>query len=891
MASTKASPRRSEPGCHCTDDNPKPHNKECRARFEKLIREERERAPMADQQPEAGDSAQDAGGSAEAGGTAQQAGGTAPAGGSAGPSAGGTATASGAGDSAPRRVVGSPTPSSAEALRETKRTRLDPVTRRTLKRDEPAERPQEDVQRAQRLRTEPGDDPMDQAVSDLLAALVEEEQEVDHEDRPTLQSVPVAGYPEWARLETVLDEKTGEVLEPDKVRRARSRELDKMDEHSVKRDITIEEANKRGLKVVRSRWVDTRKALPEDPRGVRSRLVAQELNQGPRDDTFAGTPPFLWVHRTVVSRAATQRRSDQGGRRLIGRYDVSVAFFHAESTGGIAVKPPPDLFDQEHYWLLLKAMNGTREASRQRGLYIKHGITPAGFMGSAAIPGLYYHPEWDIMMACHGDDFLAEGLASDLDRLDELMKSKFEVKILPRIGDPEFGGEVSDGSHLHRIIRWSAKGFSWEADPKYAVQLAQEMGLRDCKGVDTPASKDTGKNERNTEDPLFEKDAKWFRKLAGTALYLSLDRPTIQFAVSQVATGMTNPTEMHMLQLKRLVRYLVKYPTEQWKYNLQQEPKGISVYSDSDWATCGKTRKSMSAMSIRYGEHLIDCSCARQSLIALSSGEAEFYALTRAASAGLLVKAVFEEMRMKADMTCLTDSSAAKGITARKGVGKVKHLSLKELWVQDAIDEKKFKVQKESTDTNWADLGTKALDNGRILQLLKIMPLKRAAMIASILVFADCQGDNDEGQESASGLFWMYLLMVHLFALFGLTRLILNFVRLIRQPKDAKSGPLQTDRQVQVPELSAANRSVAAPVVQRVSHGDEGLHRRSVPAEAESKAEVEDEFVWTIGNGHRYHRQTCGMILADQNRPRISRVRRSQAVRAGLTPCLQCKPR
>ena len=37
-------------------------------------------------------------------------------------------------------------------------------------------------------------------------------------------------------------------------------------------------------------------------------------------------------------------------------------------------------------------------------------------------------------------------------------------------------------------------------------------------------------------------------------------------------------------------------------------------------------------------------------------------------------------------MICLTDSSAAKGIASRKGVGKVKHLSLKELWVQDAIE-------------------------------------------------------------------------------------------------------------------------------------------------------------------------------------------------------------
>ena len=38
-------------------------------------------------------------------------------------------------------------------------------------------------------------------------------------------------------------------------------------------------------------------------------------------------------------------------------------------------------------------------------------------------------------MSCHGDDFLAEGPAEGLDRLDEVMREGFEVKVLPRIGD------------------------------------------------------------------------------------------------------------------------------------------------------------------------------------------------------------------------------------------------------------------------------------------------------------------------------------------------------------------------------------------------------------------------------------------------------------------------
>jgi hypothetical protein len=101
------------------------------------------------------------------------------------------------------------------------------------------------------------------------------------------------------------------------------------------------------------------------------------------------------------------------------------------------------------------------------------------------------------------------------------MKEKFQLKILPRIGDPDHGGEVSEGTRFHRITKWNHQGFSWEADPKYAVQLAKDMGLDKAKGVETPASRETGKNKRNVDRLLKDKDAKWFGQMAGTALYLS----------------------------------------------------------------------------------------------------------------------------------------------------------------------------------------------------------------------------------------------------------------------------------------------------------------------------------------------------------------------------------
>ena len=57
-----------------------------------------------------------------------------------------------------------------------------------------------------------------------------------------------------------------------------------------------------------------------------------------------------------------------------------------------------------------------------------------------------------------------------------------ETKVLPGLAPPEAGGQVAKGEHLRRIISWSEKGYTWEADPEYAKDLVDRMGLTRGKG-------------------------------------------------------------------------------------------------------------------------------------------------------------------------------------------------------------------------------------------------------------------------------------------------------------------------------------------------------------------------------------------------------------------------
>ena len=90
----------------------------------------------------------------------------------------------------------------------------------------------------------------------------------------------------------------------------------------------------------------------------------------------------------------------------------------------------------------------------------------------------------------------------------------------------------------------------------------------------------------------------------------------------------------------------------------------------------------------------------RQAIVATSSGVAEYYAATAVAEDILYFKSMLEFMGFTVAATLLTDSSAARGIARREGVGKVRSLEARVLWLQQAIKRKLIDLGTVSTDDN-----------------------------------------------------------------------------------------------------------------------------------------------------------------------------------------------
>ena len=127
------------------------------------------------------------------------------------------------------------------------------------------------------------------------------------------------------------------------------------------------------------------------------------------------------------------------------------------------------------------------------------------------------------------------------------------------------------------------------------------------------------------------------------------------------------------------------------------------------------------------GSHCIKTWSATQGAYALSSAEAEFYAMIEAVTrakglASLATEVGFVEIGNVVHLD--TDSSAAKSFVSRRGLGKMRHIEIRDLWLQKEVRDGKVEISKIDGTKNPSDLMTKILGLKDIHERLKGMNLE-----------------------------------------------------------------------------------------------------------------------------------------------------------------------
>jgi len=114
----------------------------------------------------------------------------------------------------------------------------------------------------------------------------------------------------------------------------------------------------------------------------------------------------------------------------------------------------------------------------------------------------------------------------------------------------------------------------------------------------------TSRLSPNQSSPLDADATSQYRRLLGRLIYLTNTRPNIAFVVHNLSQFIYAPTTHHQQIVSHLLRYLKGAPGERLYFS-HTSSLHLYGFSDSDWATCLTTRKSVTRYSIYLGDSLI----------------------------------------------------------------------------------------------------------------------------------------------------------------------------------------------------------------------------------------------------------------------------------------------
>ena len=253
---------------------------------------------------------------------------------------------------------------------------------------------------------------------------------------------------------------------------------------------------------------------------------------------------------------------------------------------------------------------------------------------------MFWHEQRRIRAVIHGDDFTVLGTHEGLMWLRKMIKEKFEAKFRGMLGPSS--KDDKEVTILNRIVTWDRYGITHKADPRHTDIIIEELGLKDAKSVSSPAAEKI--TEEDQLELLEDDQALRYRACVARINYLAQDRSDIQYAAKELCRFMSKPTWADWSKLVRMGRYLKGHKEVIHKFRYQRAASELQVWTDSDHAGCHRTRKSTSGGVIMIGSHMIKSWSSTQSVIAVSSGEVEYYSMIKGGSVGIGVQAMLKDL-------------------------------------------------------------------------------------------------------------------------------------------------------------------------------------------------------------------------------------------------------
>ena len=458
---------------------------------------------------------------------------------------------------------------------------------------------------------------------------------------------------------------------------------------------------------VKSKWVY---AIKSDAKGLvtkfKARIVAKGYTQVEgRDYTLTYSP----VGNTTSLRSflAVAAAKQQKPRNV----DCTMAFLHAGLDERILLEPPTGVNISTGYcWLLQKSLYGLKQSSRNFGLMLTKWLQDHQWQGFHGDPCLWYKN--GELIYYHVDDL--KYLPTSENSFQKWLKEFSRTFRCTDLGAAE--------KFLGMNIRYERDGTIVLHQESYINKILSTFRMSDCKPISTPAVPLSCRNEEEEELP----DNVPYRQAIGALHFLSnKTRPDIAYAVSIVASRQVKPTMNDWVRVKRIFRYLKGTASLGIRFK-GGEKLTIRAYCDADFGGDLADRKSRSGFVVCLGDAPIEWMSKKQSIVALSTAEAEYIAMAKASQAVSYAKYLLEFIlseEVDGPIEIRGDNKAAISIIDKPTTvhDRSRHIQVKYHHVRERVAKGGICFKWIASDENIADMFTKALSGIAFAKLVRML--------------------------------------------------------------------------------------------------------------------------------------------------------------------------
>jgi len=416
--------------------------------------------------------------------------------------------------------------------------------------------------------------------------------------------------------------------------------------------------------------------------------------------------------------------------------DVPTAFCKADVEEEIYMEVPEGRYREgkEHLVCKLKkSLYGLKQAPRNWWLLVREFIMrEMGFLATVSDPNLFIRKSSTgriMFLYLWVDDFQVFFHLEDEEEWKEQKK-----KLVERFAAKDMGPAKWI---LGMLITRDRKARTIKLDQEvYVTKALEKFGLDACRTYAIPA--ETGNAVENDSDGGgAPADRERYMEVVGTLLYAMVTtRLDIAYAVHVLTRHTKDPKQRHMEAAERVLRYLTGQKDTGLVFGedgtravttaagMKADRQKLTAWCDADYANDRTDRKSITGWIVKLNGDVVSWRCKKQHTVSQSTCEAELYASAAAMNELQWLRGLLKELDLAVDGPAIVhcDNQSTKSVI-ENGIcsERTKHVDVKYHFTTELVERGLVIVVWVPTDTNEADVLTKALARPQFVKFRQLL--------------------------------------------------------------------------------------------------------------------------------------------------------------------------